>query len=97
MVVHYLTQISPSLASSTINIPTLVGLAIAMDLLRRHEVTTPAGSIESYLAPADPASASRPFHQSRRLYLEGQRAAHASVLLAIPEAKAVLDQIRKTA
>jgi hypothetical protein len=97
MIVHYLTQISPSLASSKINIPTLVGLAVAMDLLRRHEVTTPAGASETYFVPTDPAGASRPFHHSRLLYLEGQRAAHASVLLAIPEAKAVLDQIRKIA
>lgn len=97
MIVHYLTQISPSLVSSKINIPTLVGLAIAMNLLRPHQVTMPGGGIEIFLVPSDPASASRPFHHSRLLYLEGQRAAHASVLLAIPESKAVIDQIRKIA
>jgi hypothetical protein len=97
MIVHYLTQISPSLVSSKINIPTLVGLAVAMDLLRRYELTTSVSPSEAYFAPADPGGASRPFHHSRLLYLEGQRAAHASVLLAIPEAKAVLDEIRKVA
>jgi len=96
-VVHYLTKISPSLLSSNINVPTLIGLAVAMDLLRRFEIQDAAGSREVFFAPSDPTGISRPFHHSRFLYLEGQRAAHASVLLAIPEAKAVLDQIRKPA
>jgi hypothetical protein len=98
MIIYYLTRISPSLASSTINIPTLVGLGVAMDLLRRHDVTTSAGGAsKTYFAPKNPAGASRPFHHSRLLYLEGQRAVHASVLLTIPEARAALDQIRKAA
>jgi len=94
MILHYLTQIAPSILSSKINVPTLVGLAVAMDLLRPREVTTSGGS-ETYFVPSDAAGASRPFHHSRLLYLEGQRASHVSVLLAIPEARAVLDHIRK--
>jgi len=94
MIIHYLTEISPSIVSSEINVATLVGLAVAMDLLRKHEVTSKSGA-EVYYVPAGTAGASRPFHHSRLLYLEGQRAAHASVLLAIPEAKAVMDDMRK--
>jgi hypothetical protein len=94
MIIHYLTKISPSISSGDVNVPTLVGLAVAMNLLRKHEVTSD-GHTDIYYVPAEPAGARRPFHHSRLLYLEGQRAAHASILLAIPEAKAVLDDIRK--
>lgn len=94
MITEYLLKISPSIASTEINVPTLVGLAVAMGLLRKHQLAA-KGHIETYYIPAEPAGASRPFHHSRLLYLEGQRAAHASVLLAIPDAKAVIDDIRK--
>jgi hypothetical protein len=94
MITHYLTKISPTILTSDINVPTLVGLAVAMNLLRADEVAL-NGDTDVYYVPAEPAGASRPFHHSRMLYLEGQRAAHASVLLAIPEAKFVLDAVRK--
>jgi hypothetical protein len=95
MITHYVTKISPPILASDINVPTLVGLAVAMNLLRTHEATS-KGHEHVYYFPADGTGASRPFHHSRMLYLEGQRAAHVSVLLAVPEAKAVLDDIRKS-
>jgi hypothetical protein len=96
MINYYVSEIVSSLSSSTINIPTLIGLAVAMDLLRPLTVT--AGSRnEVYYAPGDINRIGRPFHHSRLLYLEARRAEHAAVLLAIPEAKAVIDELRKTA
>jgi hypothetical protein len=96
MINHYVSAIIPSLSSSAINVPTLIGLAVAMGLLRTTAVTDGA-SREVYYAPVDVSRIGRPFHHSRLLYLEARRAEHASVLLAIPEAKMVLDQFRKTA
>ena len=90
MIVGYLEEISPSLASSGVNVPTLVGLAVAMSLLLPLSVISGAHS-ETYYMPTESVDASRPFHHSRFLYLENQRAAYASVLLTIPEAKAVME------
>jgi len=93
---HYLVAIAPSILSSEINVPTLVGLAVAMDLLRPLQLRESDGT-KVYYAPADPMGIRRPFHHSRLLYLEGKRAEHASVLLAIPQAKEVLEHFRKIA
>ena len=93
---HYVSAIVPSLSSSSINVPTLVGLTVAMGLLRPLTVAYGSRS-EVYYAPVDINRIGRPFHHSRLLYLEAKRSEHASVLLAIPEAKAVLDEFRKTA
>jgi hypothetical protein len=96
MINYYLSAIVPSLSSSSVNVPTLIGLAVAMRLLRPITVTN--GLLgEVYYAPVDTDRIGRPFHHSRLLYLEAKRAEHASVLLAIPEAKAVIDLFRKTA
>jgi hypothetical protein len=95
MISYYLAAIVPSLSSSAINVPTLVGLAVAMGLLRSLTVIEGLRN-EVYYAPVDTDRIGRPFHHSRLLYLEARRAEHASVLLAIPEAKAVLDLLRKT-
>jgi hypothetical protein len=94
MINHYLSAIVPSLSSSTIDIPTLIGLAVAMGLLRATAIG--GGHNEVYYTPVDTDRIGRPFHHSRLLYLEARRAEHASVLMAIPEAKAVLDLLRET-
>ncbi len=91
---YYLGTIAPSILSSEINIPTLVGLAVAMDLLRPFTLSESEGA-RTYYAPADPTGIKRPFHHSRLLYLEGKRAEHASVLLAIPQAREVLEHFGK--
>jgi hypothetical protein len=95
MINYYLSAIVPSLSTSTIDIPTLIGLAVAMGLLRPLTVIE-GGHSEVYYTPVDTDRIGRPFHHSRLLYLEARRAEHASVLMAIPEAKAVLDLLRKT-
>jgi hypothetical protein len=74
--------------------PASLGLAVAMGLLRAITVTEGVHT-DVYYAPVDADRIGKPFHHSRLLYLEGRRAEHASVLLAIPEAKAVLDLFRK--
>ncbi|HEX3155575.1 MAG TPA: retron St85 family effector protein [Candidatus Angelobacter sp.] len=96
MINHYVSEIVSSISSSTINVPTLIGLAVAMDLLRPLIITDGARTTV-YYAPVDLDRIGRPFHHSRLLYLEARRAEHAAVLLAIPEAKAVLDELRKIA
>jgi len=96
MINHYLAAIVPSLSSSSINVPTLIGLAVAMGLLRSVTISDGLHS-GVYYAPVDSERIGRPYHHSRLLYLESRRAEHASVLLAIPEAKKILDLFRKTA
>ena len=93
MICDYLAEISPSVATNGINVPTLVGLAIAMNLLRPVDVIDSLGT-STYFVPAESVGASHPFHHSRLLYLENQRAAYASVMLTIPEAKAVMEATR---
>lgn len=92
MITGYLEEISPSIVTNGINAPTLVGLAVAMDLLRPVDVRDASGT-STYYVPTESVDASHPFHHSRLLYLENQRAAYASVLLTIPEAKAVMEAV----
>jgi len=96
MINYYVSAIVPSLAASAINVPTLVGLAVAMGLLR-SVTTKDHHSSEVFYAPVDVNRIGRPFHHSRLLYLEARRVEHSSVLLAIPQAKAVLDEFREAA
>jgi hypothetical protein len=90
MIGGYLAEISPSVVTNGINVPTLVGLAVAMGLLRPVNVTDASGT-NIYYIPTESVDASHPFHHSRLLYLENQRAAYASVMLTIPAAKAVME------
>jgi len=93
LIVSYLQQISPSVASSAINVPTLVGLAVAMGLLRPMEARSGAHT-ETYYIPTDLVDASHPFHRSPFLYLESQRAAYTSVLMTFPEARVLMEAAR---
>ena len=70
MIGHYLAAIAPSILSTEINVPTLVNLGVAMNLLKTISLTD-SGVTGLYYAPADPTGLGRPFHHSRLLYLEG--------------------------
>jgi hypothetical protein len=96
MIEYYLGRIAPSILSSDINVPTLVGLAVAMDLLQA-KVIAGEDRIEKFFSPTSPNAVERPFHHTRLLDLSSQRAAHFSVLLAVPEARAALENLRKLA
>jgi hypothetical protein len=93
MIEHYLGQIAPSILSSKISVGTLVALAAAMDLLRSTEIKA-AGGKETYFSPTMSYELEHPYH-GLKLNLPSQRAAHVSVLLTVPEAKAVLDELGK--
>jgi hypothetical protein len=95
MVEYYLGRIAPSILSIGINVPTLVGLGVAMNLLRADAVTA-GDQTQLFFSPAVPHAVERPFHHSRLLNLPSQRATHVSVLLDVPQAKAVMDYLRKT-
>jgi hypothetical protein len=88
----YLERIAPSILSSGINVATLMGLGVAMDLLQAEKVTV-SGSVETFYSPMGPDAIGHPFHHPRLLDMESLRATHVSVLLALPEAKAVLDRL----
>jgi hypothetical protein len=93
MVDYYLGRIAPSILSSGISVPTLLGLGVAMGLLRTNELKTHSGA-QTFFSPATSDALSRPYHHRRLLNLPSQRAAHVSVLLAVPEARTVLDNLR---
>ncbi len=93
MIAGYLDEISPSIATNGINVPTLVGLAVAMNLLRPLSLTS-GRHTDIYYVPTESVHASHPFHHSHLLYLESQRAAYTSVLLTIPDAKGVMEAAR---
>ena len=87
---YYLQRIAPSLLGTDISVPTLLGLATAMGLLRTKRL---ADNDVHYYMPADDAAIERPYHHTRMLDLPSQRAAHAEALLSIQEARAVMDAL----
>jgi hypothetical protein len=90
MVEYYLQRIAPSLAERNVDLRTLIGLGLAMDLLDCHSVRV-NGVEQEVLVPHARDPLSQPYHQRKHLDLPSQRAAHVSVLLAIPEARAVIE------
>lgn len=94
MVEHYLGRIAPSRLSSDISVSTLVGLGVAMQLLKHKDVLTRDGK-QTFFWPVESDALEHPFHHARKLNLPSQRAAHVSVLLTVPEARAVLEELRK--
>lgn len=92
---HYLRRIVPSISTSDTDLlPTLIGLAVAMNLLRSAEITSD-DSRHTYYWPAEDSDLSRPFHRREFLNLPTQRVDHVSVLLAIPNAAQVLNTIQR--
>jgi len=94
MVEFYLSRIAPSILLSDINVPTLIGLAAAMGLLKAAPFSID-GQDETFLWPALPHAVEHPFHNPRPVDLPSQRAAHVSILLTMPEARSVLQSLRK--
>jgi hypothetical protein len=93
MVDYYLQRITPSILTSKTDIPTLIGLAVAMELLRRDDVPL-AGQVKSFFSPMEPDALEHPFHHGRMLDLESLRAIQISVLLMLPQARTVLEAVR---
>jgi hypothetical protein len=91
---YYLERIAPSILSSDISIPTLIGLGVAMDLLRAQKAAVKSG-FQTFYSPMRPDAVGHPFHHPRLLDMESLRATHVAVLFAMPEAKAVIDQIER--
>lgn len=94
MVEYYLGRIAPSTQSSNINVPTLLGLAVALGLLRKHAMSAAGGPSPTFLFPAADNAVAHPFHHKPLLDLPSQRAEHVSVLLKIPAAKLALEELR---
>lgn len=94
MIEHYVGSVAPSILSSDIDVPTLIGLGVAMDLLVRRTMNIAGDDIAFYI-PAGTATIERPYHHKKLLDLPTQRASHVSVLLTVPEAKAALDNLAK--
>jgi len=94
MIEYYPGRIAPSTLSSSIDVSTLAGLGEAMGLLRADQVTWGDGK-RAFFSPASPGAVEHPFHHSRLLDLQGQRAAHVSVLLTIPQARGILADLAR--
>ena len=100
LVEFYLSQIAPSVLSGNMGVPTLVGLGVAMGLLRSKEITTDGGK-QTYFWPTTSDALEHPFHHygrkhhGRKLNLPSHRAAHVSVLFNVPEARTVLEELNK--
>lgn len=93
MIEYYLERIAPSVLGSSIKVPTLLGLAVAMDLLHAKPVIV-GGQQEIFFWPTKTTAVARPFHHRSSLDLPSQRAAHAAVLLTVPQARSVLRELR---
>ncbi|MBZ5522067.1 MAG: retron St85 family effector protein [Acidobacteriia bacterium] len=91
---YYLTRIAPSLLTAPIDIPTLVGLAVAMGLLQEARLPSPSCP-GPFFYPSDIEAVRRPFHHTRHLDLESLRAAHVAVMLNIPQARELMAELRR--
>lgn len=92
---YYAGEIAPSTLSGDINIPTLIGLAVAMDLVRPQTLHI-GGTDSTFFTTLRANALEKPFHHKRMIDLPSQRAVHVSVLQTIPEARAVLSLVRGT-
>lgn len=82
---HYLGGIAPSIAVAGIDLPTLLGLAVAMGLVEQRVITV-AGHEWTFFRPISSEALEHPYHHKRMLDLPTKRAEHASVLMTIPVA-----------
>lgn len=89
---YFVKRLVPS-GATTFDVDTLVGLAIAMGLLRTRTAHI-SGTNQTLIQPTAPHTSERPFHHKRFLHLPSQRADHVSVLQTIPLARSVLEQLR---
>jgi hypothetical protein len=92
LVNYYLERIAPSILPSGIGVPTLIGLGVAMGLLRAQNVAVKSG-FQTFYSPVRADAVEHPFHHPRLINMESLRATHVAVLLAMPEARGVIDQI----
>lgn len=88
----YIQDIVPALTETEVS--ALVGLGSAMELLRPVSLTINGVTDTFYYRPSDDAL-TRPFHHKKWLDLPSQRAAHASVLLAIEQGRQALSALAK--
>lgn len=92
MIEHYLTRIIPSIKQNNINIPMLIGLGVAMNLIKRHDAYE-ANCLTPLFVPAREAPLERPYHHRRLLDLPSRRAEHVAALMTIPLSKAILESL----
>lgn len=93
MVQFYIDTIcAPRPTTQRFSAEILLGLGAAMDLLRRDEVTIRSTKLAVY-STFSRESVSRPFHRKYLLDHKRARLDYVSVLQAIPEAKAALEQV----
>jgi len=86
---HYVSQIVAPDATEQIEVATLVGLAEAMGLLHRRQVTI-RGIAYNFYGPTSSAALVSPYHHRMMNDLQTQRAIHIATLLSFPEAKHAL-------
>jgi len=88
---YFLRRIVPTIATGATDVPTLIGLGVAMGLLQASNILF-GGKTDVFVATTPRHSTNHPFHHTRYLDLPSQRADHQSVLMTIPEARSVLEQ-----
>ncbi len=89
---YYLARIAPSIQLKNIDIEILIGLAVAMSLIKRHDINVGDQSL-SFFIPGTTATLDRPYHHRRLLDLPTRRAEHVAVLLSIPLARGILESL----
>lgn len=94
MVDYYLRAIAPSILMSKISVPTLIGLGIAMGLLRTDDVTVGSRTLR-LLSPFESNAVEHPFHHTRMQDLESLRAMQVSVLLKVPDARMAMEGLNR--
>jgi hypothetical protein len=91
-IAHFLNRIAPGISSMGIDVGTLVGLGVAMGLLRENSVIS-GGIASAFFSPAKKDALEHPYHRIAWVNLPSLRAEFLSALMSIPEAAAIMTEV----
>jgi hypothetical protein len=90
---YFMERIAPGVPIAELEITLLVGLAEAMGLLRKDQITMAGGVETTFFSPAKTDALQHPYHRIRWVNLSELRAEFLSGLLTNPEAVNVIREV----
>jgi len=90
----FMSKIAPSVATKKLNVTLLVGLAEAMGLIRKDQITAHGADV-TFFSPASSEALQHPYHRIKWVSLAELRTEYLSGLLSIPDAVAVMREVNR--
>ena len=88
----FMAKIAPSVPTAKLNVTLLVGLAEAMELIRKDDVTV-GGKVVKFFSPKNSEALQHPYHRIKWVSLAELRTEFLSGLQSIPEATSVMREV----